>query len=127
MFRSGLFQVVGMLLFCGRVEADPGFTIQDTARLRQEIMAVYARQPQARFALAFEDLSTGQQFFINERLSFHAASTMKMPVLIETFRQVAARRLSLGDSILIHTDFPSIADSSRYQLDSADDSDRPGH
>ena len=99
------------------------FAIRDTALLRREVMAVYAGQPQASFALAFEDLQTGEQFFINERESFHAASTMKTPVLIETFRQIAGRRLALNDSLVIHTDFLSIADSSRYQLDSADDSE----
>ncbi len=105
-------------------ESAPGNPINDTAQLRREIMAVYARQPQATFALAFEDLSTGQQFFINEHESFHAASTMKTPVLIETFRQIAEHRLSPGDSILIHTDFISIADSSRYTLDSSADSEK---
>ncbi|HEV2480936.1 MAG TPA: serine hydrolase [Puia sp.] len=103
--------------------ATSAFAIRDTASLRREIMAVYAEQPQASFALAFEDLQTGEQFFINERESFHAASTMKTPVLIETFRQVARGQLSLNDSLLIHTDFVSIADSSRYRLDSADDSE----
>lgn len=98
--------------------------IRDTALLRREIMAVYAGQPQASFAVAFEDLQTGEQFFINERESFHAASTMKTPVLIETFRQVARHRIALSDSLLIHTDFVSIADSSRYRLDSADDSEK---
>ena len=125
MLRSA---VLVMLLFVSRAQATPTVdTAQmplDTTLLRREIMAIYSRQPQARFALAFEDLSTGQQFFINEHVSFHAASTMKTPVLIETFRQVAARQLSLGDSILIHTDFVSIADSSRYRLDSADDSEK---
>ena len=100
MLRSA---VLVMLLFVSRAQATPILDTTllriDTSLLRKEIMAVYARQPQARFALAFEDISTGQQFFINEHVSFHAASTMKTPVLIETFRQVAARRLSLGDSI----------------------------
>jgi CubicO group peptidase (beta-lactamase class C family) len=104
--------------------ATSAYAIRDTASLRREIMALYAGQPQASFALAFEDLQTGEQFFINERESFHAASTMKTPVLIETFRQVAGHRLALNDSLLIHTDFLSIADSSRYQLDSADDSEK---
>ena len=99
-------------------------SIRDTAALRREIMAVYARQPQAEFAIALEDLATGEQFFFNEHESFHAASTMKTPVLIETFRLIAGGRLSLDDSILIHTDFISIADSSRYRLDSADDSEK---
>ncbi|HVS97203.1 MAG TPA: serine hydrolase, partial [Puia sp.] len=97
--------------------------IRDTAQLRREIMAVYAGLPQAHFALAFEDLATGERFFLNEHESFHAASTMKTPVLIETFRQIAAHRLSLTDSIAVHIDFISIADSSRYRLDSADDSE----
>jgi len=111
------------LLFLGVMPVF-AFAIRDTALLRREVMAVYAGEPQASFALAFEDLQTGEQFFINERESFHAASTMKTPVLIETFKQISRHRLSLNDSLLIHTDFLSIVDSSRYQLDSADDSEK---
>jgi CubicO group peptidase (beta-lactamase class C family)/beta-lactamase class A len=96
----------------------------DTTGMRQEILALYDREPQASFAVAFEDLSTGQQFFIHEHSRYHAASTMKTPVLIEAFRQVAAHRRALTDSLLIHTDFVSIADSSRYELDSTSDSER---
>ena len=118
------FLLLSAVIFMHAAESAPGNPIGDTAQLRREIMAVYARQPQATFALAFEDLSTGQQFFINEHESFHAASTMKTPVLIETFRQIAEHRLSPGDSILIHTDFISIADSSRYTLDSSADSEK---
>jgi len=97
--------------------------MSDTAGMRREIGNVYRREPGATFAVAFEDLSTGQRLLLNEHLLYHAASTMKTPVLIETFRQVAAHRLSLTDSILIHTDFVSIADGSRYELDQASDSD----
>jgi beta-lactamase class A len=118
------FLLLSAVIFMHAAESAPGNPIGDTAQLRREIMAVYARQPQGTFALAFEDLSTGQQFFINEHESFHAASTMKTPVLIETFRQIAQHRLSPGDSILIHTDFISIADSSRYTLDSIADSEK---
>ena len=118
--RKICFLGLWLVLFSMTGTAGP---IRDTAALRRAIMAVYARQPQAEFALAFEDLSTGQQFFINEHENFHAASTMKTPVLIETFRLIASGRLSLQDSILVHTDFISIADSSRYRLDSADDSE----
>jgi CubicO group peptidase (beta-lactamase class C family) len=97
--------------------------VKDTAGMRREIQEVYNREPGASFAVAFEDLSTGQQLFLNEHVLYHAASTMKTPVLIEAFRQVAAHRLSLADSLLIHTDFISIADGSRYELDSATDSE----
>lgn len=91
--------------------------------MRQEILNVYNREPDARFAVAFEDLSTGLQFLLNDHALYHAASTMKTPVLIEAFRQIKEHRLSLSDSILIHTDFISIADGSRYILDSATDSE----
>ena len=112
-----------LLVVCAAGKAGAFSGPRDTALLRREIMAVYARMPQASFALAFEDLTTGQQFFIDERESFHAASTMKTPVLIETFRQVAQGRLALDQPITIHNEFVSIADSSKFQLDSADDSE----
>ncbi len=95
----------------------------DTTNMREEILNVYNREPGASFAVAFEDLSTGQELLLNEHALYHAASTMKTPVLIEAFRQVQAHRLSLSDSITIHTDFISIADGSRYELDSATDSE----
>ena len=95
----------------------------DTTGMRQEILAVYSHQPQANYSVAFEDLSTGQQFFLREHNRYHAASTMKTPVLIEAFRQVADHRRALTDSLLIHTDFVSIADSSRYELDPTSDSE----
>jgi CubicO group peptidase (beta-lactamase class C family) len=96
----------------------------DTTGMRQEILAIYSHQPQAHFSVAFEDVSTGVRFFVNEHSRYHAASTMKTPVLIEAFRQVADHRRALTDSLLIHTDFISIADSSRYELDSTSDSER---
>ncbi|HEY1214166.1 MAG TPA: serine hydrolase, partial [Bryobacteraceae bacterium] len=92
--------------------------------MRREIMTVFSQQPQASFAVAFRDLSTGVSFYINEHESFHAASTMKTPVLIEAFKLIGERQLALDEPILIHTDFMSIADSSRFILDSATDSER---
>jgi CubicO group peptidase (beta-lactamase class C family)/beta-lactamase class A len=107
----------------GNVAGMRPIIVSDTAGMRREIENVYGREPGATFAVAFEDLSTGQRLLLNEHMLYHAASTMKTPVLIETFRQVAAHRLALTDSILIHTDFISIADGSRYELDQASDSE----
>jgi beta-lactamase class A len=76
------------------------------------------------FAVAFKDLSTGRTLFINEREIFHAASTMKTPVMIEIFKQSASGKVSLNDSILIRNEFKSIVDGSAYSLDSADDSEQ---
>lgn len=74
------------------------------------------------FAVAYKDLKTGNTLFINEKESFHAASTMKTPVMIEVYKQAAAGKFKLSDSILVKNEFHSIVDGSPYQLDIGDDS-----
>ena len=60
---------------------------------------------------------------LNQKYYFHAARTIKTPVLVELFRQAAAGKFSLTDSIVIKNSFSSIVDGSEYSLDSADDSE----
>ena len=74
------------------------------------------------FAVAFIDLKTGQTLFINEKENFHAASTMKTPVMIEVFKQAKAKKFAMSDSILLKNTFKSIIDGSPFSLDIADDS-----
>ena len=78
---------------------------------------------QGTFALAFESLDGKGQLFINERTMFHAASTMKTPVMIEVYRQSREGRFSLDDSLIVKNEFKSIVDGSTYQLDLKDDTD----
>lgn len=80
-------------------------------------------QEAGTFALAFKDLSTGEELLINARDSFHAASTMKTPVLIELYKQAEAGVFDLSDSILVKNEFFSIVDSSIYNLSVGDDSE----
>ena len=54
---------------------------------------------------------------------FHAASTMKVPVMVELFRQEARRLLSLSDEIAIRNEFKSVVDGSSYSMSFGDDSD----
>jgi beta-lactamase class A len=75
------------------------------------------------FAVAFNDLSTGEVLLMNEHQLFHAASTMKAPVMAEVYKQAAEGKLSLNDSILIKNEFKSIADSSTFILTAKEDSD----
>jgi len=96
----------------------------DTVQMKKEIMAELAKQPTGTFAVAFKDLSTGQQFLINSHESFHAASTMKTPIMIEAFKQASENKFSLDDSMIIHNNFKSIVDSSTYSMDSTDDSEK---
>lgn len=96
----------------------------DTMQMRKEILEEFAKQPSGEFAVAFKDISTGQEFLINAHESFHAASTMKTPILIEAFKQEAEGKFRLSDSMLIHNEFTSIVDGSTYSLDSAEDSEK---
>lgn len=74
------------------------------------------------FAVAFKDLKTGKTLFVNEKESFHAASTMKTPVMIEVYKQAKAGKFSLKDSIPLKNEFKSIVDGSPFSLNIADDS-----
>ena len=73
--------------------------------------------------VAFHDLETADSLFVNADDSFHAASTMKVPVMIELFRRVDAGGLRLDQGILLVNQFGSIVDGSPYSLDAGDDSD----
>ncbi len=75
-------------------------------------------------AVAFYNLSKPKDYLsINENEKFHAASTMKVPVMIELFKQAAQGRIDLNDSILLKNEFKSIVDGSSYSMDVRDDSD----
>ena len=94
-------------------------TLQD---VKEEIVNTLNKQTGV-FAIAFKDLTTGEEILINEHQLFHAASTMKAPVMVEVYKQAIAGKFSLKDSLLIKNDFKSIVDSSSYSLSANDDSD----
>ena len=75
------------------------------------------------FAVAFMIIGDEKnEILIDERMFFHAASTMKTPVMIEVFKQAAENQFNLDDSIEIKNEFKSIVDGSPYSLDINDDS-----
>lgn len=75
------------------------------------------------FAVAFKDLRTGKEILIHEHENFHAASTMKVPVMIEVYKQAAHKKFSLKDSLTVKNEFKSIIDNSLFSLDPKDDSE----
>ncbi|MBX2961712.1 MAG: serine hydrolase [Cyclobacteriaceae bacterium] len=91
--------------------------------LKHEIKKEFSKN-EGTFAVAFKDLQTGDTLLINARENFHAASTMKTPVMIEVYNQVAEGLLSLTDSIEVKNEFHSIVDGSIYKLDLGDDSEQ---
>jgi beta-lactamase class A len=74
-------------------------------------------------AIAFRTLDGHIAYSFHEEESFHAASTMKIPVMIELFHQARQARLKLDEALLVKNQFHSLADGSLYTLDPADDSE----
>jgi beta-lactamase class A len=112
------------LIFIGVISMLCFFScVQKKATIEDQIRKELSKQPGV-YGLAFKDLSTGEELFINEHEVFHAASTMKTPVMIEVFKQAKEGRFSLSDSVPIKNSFKSIVDGSVYSLDSAEDSIR---
>ena len=93
------------------------------ADARQKINDLIAKSGAETVAVAFYDLSSGRELLINADQSFHAASTMKVPVMMEIYRQAAAGQLALDERVPIKNDFISIADGSHFSVSAADDSE----
>jgi beta-lactamase class A len=77
----------------------------------------------ADVGVAFRTLDGKAEWFSRADDVFHAASTMKVPVMIELFHQVKQGKLKLDDSLTVKNEFHSLADGSAYTLDPADDSE----
>jgi beta-lactamase class A len=93
--------------------------IQDLRkRLEREI-----KESGAEVGLAFKDLESGESLLIRADMMMHAASLMKVPVMIEVFRQAEQGKFQLDEKILVKNEFKSIVDGSPYSLTVTDDSD----
>ena len=77
----------------------------------------------ADVGIAFRTLDGKEEWYSRTDDSFHAASTMKVPMLIELFHQAKEGKLKLSDTIVVKNEFHSIVDGSPYKLDAADDSE----
>jgi len=77
----------------------------------------------AEVAVAIESLDGKTSWFLNADQSFHAASTMKIPVMIELYHQLREGKIKLEETLVVRNEFRSIVDDSIYQLDSTSDSE----
>ena len=90
---------------------------QKIAGLNKKLDSLLATE-KGDFAIAFKDLQDPEShIFINEHENYHAASTMKTPVMMEVFNQVKEGKYKLSDSLLVKNEFKSIVDGSTYCMD----------
>ena len=83
----------------------------------------YFHKPGITIAVAYQNLATGAGYFRNEDLSYHAASTMKLPVMMALFQAIDGGELRLDEPIAVRNQFPSLLDGSPYALDPKEDGD----
>jgi beta-lactamase class A len=95
-----------------------------TRDLGKRIDALVAESGAETVAVAFKDLQTGRAFVVNGRVSFHAASTMKVPVMFEVYREAREGFLKLDESVAVKNEFKSIADGSLFSVSPEDDSEQ---
>jgi beta-lactamase class A len=94
----------------------------EPAALRDRVLSL-VNASGAEVAVAFRTVDGRQELLIDPDKAFHAASTMKVPVMIELYRQAEAGTLLLDEPLPIRNEFHSIVDGSIYRLDVSDDSD----
>ena len=93
-----------------------------TKELQNKIASIF-EENQGEFAIAFKNISEEKDsILLNAHEDFHAASTMKTPVMIEVFKQASEGKFSLHDSLVIKNDFKSILDGSSYSMELGRDS-----
>jgi beta-lactamase class A len=96
------------------------------AALEAEVRRMVAALPgdTLEVSVALVDLQSGDSMLVDAHTRMHAASTMKVPVMLELFRRADAGELALDGPVEVRNAFRSIADGSAYTLSPDDDSDR---
>ena len=111
--------VIGLLLASALASQGSAPPSAVESRLRALIAA-----SGAEVAIAFRTVDGRSELLIDPDKPFHAASTMKLPVMIELFRQARAGMLSMDDALPVRNEFHSIVDGSPFALGEGDDSDK---
>jgi beta-lactamase class A len=92
--------------------------------LLEELNELIEKSEGIEVGLVAHRLESGEEILINPDRSFHPASTMKICVMLEVFRQARKGLFLLNGSIRVRNEFTSIADGSKYSLSSDDDSEK---
>jgi beta-lactamase class A len=120
-FSSQLGHALSAFLFVSVITK--GAVAQSGDSLRSKLEQRITATTGAVVGLYYKSLKNGELVTIQPDSSFHAASTMKVPVMIEFFRQVERKGIAEGQPILLINQFASIVDGSPFSVAPLDDSD----
>lgn len=87
-----------------------------SSTLNEELERLAGQRKARAIAVAFHDVQSGLRFSLQGDRWFHAASTIKVAVLVAVFRAADEGRLRLDDSLHVRNRFISVADGSPFHL-----------
>jgi beta-lactamase class A len=91
--------------------------------LYASVLAIKERDGLEKLGIAFWDSETTLQWAYNADEYFHAASTMKLAVLLGVYRQVGRGELTLDAPVHVRNKFRSVVNDHLYMLDVDRDAD----
>jgi beta-lactamase class A len=120
------FPLPALALFCllsAACASAPSQPRYSPGSLGARIEQIALRNSGISVAVAYQHLGTGATYVHDETESFHAASTMKVPVMMALFAAVENGALRLDQPIAVKNEFQSIVDGTPFSLDAKDDGD----
>jgi beta-lactamase class A len=94
---------------------------EKTERLSQSCERIMSESKAAAYAVAVRDYETGFRFTMNADRRFHAASTIKVGILLAIGKAVDDGRIRLNDTLHIRNRFLSALDRTPFRIDAESD------
>jgi beta-lactamase class A len=113
---------LGLLPLCLLLACATTGRPEERGDLASQLEPLLNRQD-VEIAVAYRNLGTGAFLYHNEDNAFHAASTMKLPVMMALFQGIDSGERRLSDPVLVRNQFQSLVDASPFTLDPKDDGD----
>ena len=100
---------------------------EKTAELRRACDRIMSESKAVAYAVALHDYQDGFRFAINAERRFHAASTIKVAVLLAIGKAIDEERIRPDDTLHVRNRFLSAADGSPFRIDPETDGYAPLH
>ncbi|HEX4639838.1 MAG TPA: serine hydrolase, partial [Chthoniobacterales bacterium] len=89
--------------------------------LRQECECILRESKAVAYALAVHDYETGLRLSLNAGRHFHAASTMKVAILLAIAKAIDDGRIRPNDTLHVRNRFRSAIDGTPFRIDAESD------
>jgi beta-lactamase class A len=98
-----------------------------TPSLRRRIQKIEQEAGTSAVAVCFHDYRTRTEWSYHGERWFHAASTIKVPVLLGVFGEIHRERLALHSRVHVRNRFLSVVDGESYRVGSGRDANSAVH